>query len=882
MKYKLPLTLFTAFILSLAGCAQSDKPSDDPTFSVKKIKGVPFLAEDGKAMRGRMFYGSTNGVRYKVIQPEWTTLSMDITPKSDDLNALARMSFDGLVKKISIRQINLVDLTDNKTHLLISPKYPKTIKRLNSSDKKITKITHNADEIFIEKDSDASRNPRFFISNIPLQKNKKYRFDVELKYEKAGWSDMVMASKGEIIGISSEKVFLKQFKHVTKANVNVVTIPITLLRDTMNIKMYEEIASKVFDPVIAMNPNVRIIPRIGVDADSKWLDQNPDSEMRNHDGKPTTRMSRGNFTSLQRFASVSSLKYREHYGECLRNTILFLESKYGKNIMGYHPCGANTGEWFYAQSPGPIPSGYDPSTLIAWRKWLAKKYQTAEALQTAWNKKDVSPETATVPTYQERMTDISYVIDPAKSQNVIDFNLFLNDEMADTVIHFGKVIKDTTNGKKLSLTFYGYGFEFAAGAQSPSVTGHFAMRKVLSSPYIDMISGPVSYSWRGKGGEKKYMSAVESCTNAGKLWCDEDDNRTYLIWGSGSILLVADPGQKTQKDSIDVMRRNLSQQIIRNTPSWWMDLFGTGWYDDPVLWKQIELTKKAERDMIRRPQRYNPPIALVYDETSMNYVGRPSGVTTGGIMGCARRYVNYTGIPSGQYLLDDILENRASPKLNVFLNVVALDADQRKKMREASERSASIYCWATGYADKTNKKLSVDAIKEATGFEVKALTTPTSTIVSSTPEGLKAGLPEKFGYQTNHKMTLFFSPVIEAGDIVLAKYETGDPAVVLRKTGKNPQMFMGATIISEEILRYMANECGIHSYTKQPASVYANGAYVSITAHTKETHTVDFKTDKKIYDVFTGEELGQGPVLNFDMDVGEVKFVRIGKRNPKR
>ncbi|MBP3357268.1 MAG: hypothetical protein J6K91_00025, partial [Opitutales bacterium] len=186
------------------------------------------------------------------------------------------------------------------------------------------------------------------------------------------------------------------------------------------------------------------------------------------------------------------------------------------------------------------------------------------------------------------------------------------------------------------------------------------------------------------------------------------------------------------------------------------------------------------------------------------------------------------------------------------------------------------------YADKTNKKLSVDAIKEATGFEVKQVEKPISTTVSSTPEGLKAGLPEKFGYQAKGKMTLSFSPVLEAGDIVLAKYETGEPAVVLRKTGKHPQMFLGATVITEELIRYMAKECGIHIYTKQPASVYANGAYVSITAHTKETHTVDFNTNKKIYDVFTGEELGQGPILNFDMDVGEVKFVRIGKRNPKR
>ena len=881
MKYKLPITLLSALILSFMGCAQLDKPAE-PNFSVKKIKGVPFLAEDGKAMRGRMFYGSTNGVKFKVIQPEWTTLSMEVSPTADDTNALIRISFDGVLEKIQIKKINLVDLTENKTYPIIVPSDAKTVKRLNCSDSKLAKITHNNDVVIIEKKSDASNNPRFFINFVPIQKDRKYRVDVEMKYEKAGWTDMVMASKGKIIGCSSEKTFIKQFKHVTNANVNIITIPFPLLRDLKNVKEYEEIISKNIDPIIAINPNVRIIPRIGVDATSDWLDKNPDSEMRNYDGKPTTRMSRGNFTSLQRFASISSLKYREHYGECLRNTILFLEEKYGKNIMGYHPCGANTGEWFYAQSPGPIPSGYDKSTLIAWRKWLAQKYQTADALQKAWNKKDVSPETATVPTYEERMNAVSLIIDPAKLQNVIDFNLFLNDEMADTVIHFGKVIKDTTNGKKLSLTFYGYGFEFAAGVQSPSVTGHFSMRKVLNSPYIDMVSGPISYGTRGKGGEKKYMSAVESCTNAGKLWCDEDDNRTYLIWTSGSILLVADPAQKTQKDSIDVMRRNLSQQIIRNTPSWWMDLFGTGWYDDPVLWKQIELTKKAERDMIKRPQRYNPPIALVYDEKSMCYIGRPSNVTTGGLMGGTRRFVNYTGIPSGQYLLDDILENRASPKLNLFLNVVALDADQRKKMREASERSASIYCWATGYADKTNKKLSLDAIEEATGFKVKKLPIPLVPTVTSTQEGLKIGLPKTFGYATNFKMPMLFSPVLEEGDIVLAKYYTGEPAVVLRKTGKYPQMFSGATIIPQELLRYMAKECGIHSYTQQPASVYANGAYVSITAYTKETHTIDFATNKKIYDVFTGEELGQGPILNFDMDVGEVKFVRIGKRNPKK
>ena len=122
MKYKLPITLLSAFILSLMGCVQSGETSDEPSFSVKKIKGVPFLAEDGKPMRGRMFYGSTNGVQFKIIEPVWTTLSMKLNPSVDDNNVLARMSFDGLVKKLSIKSIKLVNLTDNTTEILVSPK----------------------------------------------------------------------------------------------------------------------------------------------------------------------------------------------------------------------------------------------------------------------------------------------------------------------------------------------------------------------------------------------------------------------------------------------------------------------------------------------------------------------------------------------------------------------------------------------------------------------------------------------------------------------------------------------------------------------------------------------------------------------------------------
>ena len=109
------------------------------------------------------------------------------------------------------------------------------------------------------------------------------------------------------------------------------------------------------------------------------------------------------------------------------------------------------------------------------------------------------------------------------------------------------------------------------------MTGHCATRKVLNSPYIDVLSSPVWYTDRGLGGVRTPQSPAESVTLAKKLWCDEDDNRTYLIWKSGSVLLAADKNQKKLEDSVNLMRRNMAEQTLRNNTSWWMDLFGAGW-----------------------------------------------------------------------------------------------------------------------------------------------------------------------------------------------------------------------------------------------------------------------------------------------------------------
>lgn len=146
----------------------------------------------------------------------------------------------------------------------------------------------------------------------------------------------------------------------------------------------------------------------------------------------------------------------------MAQTIRFLEDNYGQYFAGYHPCAGHAGEWMYPTWCEKQPEGYDKATLSAWRKWLKNKYKTDSSLRTAWNKKDVNIATAPVPSKDERL-NIGNIIDPEKKQDVVDFNIFIQEEMADAVLHFGKIIRDTTReNPKLSVFFYGYGFAASA------------------------------------------------------------------------------------------------------------------------------------------------------------------------------------------------------------------------------------------------------------------------------------------------------------------------------------------------------------------------------------------------------------------------------------
>lgn len=860
------------------------------SYKVETFGDVPFVSVDGKAVKSRHFLGWTGGGTTPRVADKWEDFSLDVSHSADTNSAALRILVGNDVSELCVSKLELENLSDGSRVSLydfsakpydkskLSWLFPKEIRPQPEVAMQNEVLDGMPVLRITKKQKDATFDRLVFhIRCFSLKKGVKYRVHVRAKTDVPSKMLLMAYVLNPYRNLSDNKipVFGSQVKIAGEAGVEFVHFGVPALCNPADENAKRQIDA-AFAELLAANPKARAIVRIPTE-NAEHRRTHPDEVLMSFDGKPITRGYDG-----ASYSSPSSESFEKIASEGIRNTIEYIESKYADNIAGYHPTGGQSGEFFYGASGESAFGGYDAATLAAWRKWLAEKYKTPEALQKAWRSKTAVPfAEMRVPTPDERGKNTSHLLNPEVSASVADFNAFLQDEMANLVLRFAKTVRETCRGlgrDRLSLVFFGYAYELSGFPNSPAVAGHYALAKILKSPYVDIVSGPISYSGRGLGGVKLSMSAADSFANSGKMWFDEDDNRTYLLWTSGSPQYVADKAQRTLSDTRKVMRRNLSQEIVRNHGSWWMDLFGCGWFNDPEIWREMKDARAAELDMLERPQPYRPEIALIHSDKSVMYIGGngASFATSRQLLDGGRAAMSCAGTPFGQYILEDALDGKLSAKLRVYLLASALTKREREILATASEKSASMWCWTAGLVDLSENAYSLDAVRELTGFDVShAGDVP--AVAHSTSAGLAAGLPAKFGVPQKVKPLL--SPAARDGDTVLAKYADGSNAVVLRTSGRRPQMFVGTTVVPESLYRLMASVSGAHVYTKQPASVYANGAYVSITATTSEAHKIDLGREAEVFDALSGERLGKARVFEFDMKKGDVKFLRLGAGN---
>lgn len=660
------------------------------TARVETTNGVPRIMVDGKAVRSRMFWGAPGSIPLKIGTAQ--EQSFEFVASESASNGTMHFRFGQSAGEIILDEIRVFDLTDKRE--ILSSDFENgddSFKGWNiwppqnnvGNVEVVPNFGHDKSaglRINLKAPNDGNW-PDFHIyhnADLPLIENHRYRVsfwaqatparDLMVAFYRPGTSYTHLGGpKG---------AYQNQIQLAAQAGVNFVSFPVGLPWPEAGQNADWNSVDVACRQVLKANPKALLIPRIPMDPPSWWCKANPTEVMQWEDG------AHGNF------AVPASPLYRRDSAARLTALIEHLEASFGDHVAGYHPGGQNTAEWFYEGTWKKPLNGYSPADLVAWRLWLSQKYASDAALQNAWHKPEITRADVSVPTPEERHAAKGILREALSEQHLIDWAQFQQEAMADCVVELAHAARTASRGRKLVLFFYGYSFEFGPIGNGPATSGHYALRRVLNSPDIDILCSPISYFDRALGGSAPTMTPAESIELAGKLYLREDDTHTYLASGDqpGSADHVT-----TADESIEELTRNVAQEATRNFGAWWMDLGASGWFNDAALWEQQKLLNKVCDAFIEKPTPFRPEVAVILDERAMCRVAAGGNAFTGPNIYEVRRALGRMGAPYGQYLLDDVLAGRVKAKLYIFLNAWDITPAQRVQLQNLTRGATDIY-----------------------------------------------------------------------------------------------------------------------------------------------------------------------------------------------
>ena len=188
--------------------------------------------------------------------------------------------------------------------------------------------------------------------------------------------------------------------------------------------------------------------------------------------------------------SLLSEVLRRETAETLQQLAAYIQkSEPGKAVIGYHLSGALDAQWLHWSNWSPNHlSDYSPGAQRSFRNWLRRLYKDdVSALRRAWNRLDVTFDTASIPSAERRWPfdgpditrpDKFFLIDAAIGQDVIDHNRFHSEGITETVMYLAQALRETTGGKAILGTYY-------ADISSNHGVCHIALGRYLNSNVID-------------------------------------------------------------------------------------------------------------------------------------------------------------------------------------------------------------------------------------------------------------------------------------------------------------------------------------------------------------------------------------------------------------
>lgn len=629
----------------------------------------------------------------------------------------------------------------------------------------------------------------------------------------------------------------------------------------------EENIDQLMTMLVNTDPAIRILPRIIMNPPVWWEKCNPDELMLFY------YFESGKYHRGPR-ASLASAKWNTIWQKELRRTIRYFEKNWGDHIFGYHTglghCGEHVYQWW------DTAADFNELNRAEFRNWLKLRYVSIAKLNQAWRSKLTDFEEVTLPEGKE-FADFgpraNALFLPETEQRLIDFQLFSSESMADMLLLEARTVKNELaklGSIKLHGAFYGYINLVANSTQS--TVGHSALTRVLKSPDVDFLCGPLSYGARQNGGVTLPQMIPGSIILHGKVFYNEDDTGTHLFHGSHHGYLPT-----TAEESVQTERRNFLATWSAGGTLWWMDLYGKQWFLSPELQQEFaRLHTFAENHLDDHAS--GAQIAVFVSLTSSLCMRDTPVPLTGNLIEQQLFEIASCGAPFDLFQDEDLPLLAAAGKLEqyklcIFTNLLAPSAPVRAAIESALKNSDRTLLWfyMPGYFEANTR--SEAASETLTGIH---FSTVQNGIMPMLTEFWQNDLRMVYG------LTRAVYPRFSADDpaatkrgyyvngTTIAGQPHGSGAALVEKQFSNWKSVWSSSpgLPSLELGR-LAEAAGVHLYTRRGDQIFRGRRWLGLHAKCTGPLTIALPERCCCRNAITGEEFPVSDRISLNLNRGE-------------
>jgi hypothetical protein len=629
--------------------------------------------------------------------------------------------------------------------------------------------------------------------------------------------------------------------------------------------------------ILAVQPDACFMVRWGSGVPKGWAEKHPDELQFSSAG------------GRRRESSYTSRLAAEGRAEQARVIVRFVESRpWADRVVGYLPFGEDEGTTNLAIGDSLFDES--PAATREFRRFLAERYGTDEALRMAWGDPAVTLAGATAPSEAEwlavRKTWLHWP-KPVATARYRDFFLTLREllfyqrrtELGATKAAsrrpvfagtdalkqpmFGWLIRDAFEGAGLGMSYR----NMLLGS------GSIGVGPLLDSPELDALITPADYTARSCGFGFEPEGIGDSLVLRGKTIFVEDDARS---WATGER--ETQGAWRTVEECRAGLLRNLAVCASRGFIPYWMNV-GGGYFDEPEVLKVAAGQVPIRATLLSRPHRHTEhAIAMILDDESPLDEDFTTGFQNLAVLRQRTDHLALTGLPYRVHLLSDV-ERKDFPVFRAYLlpNLFRLTPARLRLIRRKLLANGSVVICGPGTGLQDGKTRSAKPASNLLGIPMELVEKESARRVRvyGGAHPALAGVPAGEVYGDSHPYGPILQPaerVVGSGAVELGKvsawWTCNRAGLVLKEFGRGAAgngrrgprgpgdgaiVFSMAAPISGAVLRGLALYGGCVPWSDAGDVVAASDTLVAVHGVRPGPRTIRLPRPARVTDAVSGK-----------------------------